>query len=204
VRFHYGTADSQTPCPCRAVWCIERFKKPIRVLRGLKPPPRSRRVISTAGLPSSSLRCPQIVMIRLSCSSALIASTPFITKFRNTCRISTRFPNTLGKSSATSVRTIIRRSISSRRASARTSAITSSSCNETFSAIARTRAMVALVRLTALTMSDRHGWLPMGELAASIAHEVNQPLGAIANNGNACLRLLASGVISSKQMSRNP
>jgi PAS domain S-box-containing protein len=30
----------------------------------------------------------------------------------------------------------------------------------------------------------------MGELAASIAHEVNQPLGAIANNVNACLRLL--------------
>jgi PAS domain S-box-containing protein len=33
----------------------------------------------------------------------------------------------------------------------------------------------------------------MGEFAASIAHEVNQPLGAIANNVNACLRLLATG-----------
>jgi C4-dicarboxylate-specific signal transduction histidine kinase len=33
----------------------------------------------------------------------------------------------------------------------------------------------------------------MGELAASIAHEVNPPLGAIANKVNACLRLLASG-----------
>jgi PAS domain S-box-containing protein len=32
----------------------------------------------------------------------------------------------------------------------------------------------------------------MGELAASIAHEVNQPLTAVVNNGNACLRLLAS------------
>ncbi len=32
----------------------------------------------------------------------------------------------------------------------------------------------------------------MGELAASIAHEVNQPLTAIVNNGNACLRWLAS------------
>jgi len=31
---------------------------------------------------------------------------------------------------------------------------------------------------------------PLGELAASIAHEINQPLGAIVNNGNACLRLL--------------
>jgi len=32
----------------------------------------------------------------------------------------------------------------------------------------------------------------MGELTASIAHEVNQPLTAITNNGSACLRLLAS------------
>jgi signal transduction histidine kinase len=31
----------------------------------------------------------------------------------------------------------------------------------------------------------------MGELAASIAHEVNQPLGAIIMNGNACRRFLA-------------
>ena len=32
----------------------------------------------------------------------------------------------------------------------------------------------------------------MGELAASIAHEINQPLGAIVNNGNLCLRLMAN------------
>lgn len=32
----------------------------------------------------------------------------------------------------------------------------------------------------------------MGELAASIAHEINQPLGAIVNNGNVCLRLLGN------------
>ncbi|HEX7773594.1 MAG TPA: ATP-binding protein [Pyrinomonadaceae bacterium] len=32
----------------------------------------------------------------------------------------------------------------------------------------------------------------LGELTASIAHEVNQPLGAIVTNGQACLRLLAS------------
>jgi C4-dicarboxylate-specific signal transduction histidine kinase len=31
----------------------------------------------------------------------------------------------------------------------------------------------------------------MGELAASIAHEVNQPLTAVTNNASACLRLLA-------------
>jgi PAS domain S-box-containing protein len=33
----------------------------------------------------------------------------------------------------------------------------------------------------------------LGELAASIAHEVNQPLTAVTNNSNACLRLLANG-----------
>jgi signal transduction histidine kinase len=34
--------------------------------------------------------------------------------------------------------------------------------------------------------------MTMGELVASIAHEVNQPLGALVTNGQACLRLLAS------------
>lgn len=33
----------------------------------------------------------------------------------------------------------------------------------------------------------------MGELAATIAHEINQPLTAINNNSSACLRLLADG-----------
>jgi PAS domain S-box-containing protein len=35
--------------------------------------------------------------------------------------------------------------------------------------------------------------MTMGEVASSIAHEINQPLGAIVNYGNACLRLLKSG-----------
>ena len=34
----------------------------------------------------------------------------------------------------------------------------------------------------------------MGELAASIAHEVNQPLSGIVSNGSACLRWLAGKV----------
>jgi PAS domain S-box-containing protein len=34
----------------------------------------------------------------------------------------------------------------------------------------------------------------MGELAASIAHEVNQPLSGVVNNGSACLRWLAANV----------
>jgi C4-dicarboxylate-specific signal transduction histidine kinase len=42
----------------------------------------------------------------------------------------------------------------------------------------------------------------MGELAASIAHEVNQPLTAVVNNGNACLRLLASGNLEPEVLQR--
>jgi len=34
----------------------------------------------------------------------------------------------------------------------------------------------------------------IGELAASIAHEINQPLGAIVNNGDVCLRLTADAI----------
>ena len=40
----------------------------------------------------------------------------------------------------------------------------------------------------------------MGELAASIAHEINQPLGAIVNNGNLCLRLLGPQAGISKEI----
>jgi C4-dicarboxylate-specific signal transduction histidine kinase len=46
------------------------------------------------------------------------------------------------------------------------------------------KARTELVRVSRLTT--------MGELAASIAHEVNQPLTAITNNASACLRLLAT------------
>ena len=35
--------------------------------------------------------------------------------------------------------------------------------------------------------------MAMGEVTSSIAHEINQPLGAIVNYGNACLRLLKDG-----------
>jgi PAS domain S-box-containing protein len=46
-------------------------------------------------------------------------------------------------------------------------------------------------RLEALASVSR--LTTMGELAASIAHEVNQPLTAVTNNSSACLRLLAAG-----------
>jgi C4-dicarboxylate-specific signal transduction histidine kinase len=42
----------------------------------------------------------------------------------------------------------------------------------------------------------------MGELATSIAHEINQPLGAIANNVNACLRLLGTGSENLQEVER--
>jgi PAS domain S-box-containing protein len=45
-------------------------------------------------------------------------------------------------------------------------------------------AQIELARVSRLTT--------MGELAASIAHEVNQPLTAVTNNSSACLRLLAA------------
>ena len=43
----------------------------------------------------------------------------------------------------------------------------------------------------------------MGELAASIAHEINQPLGAIANNANACMRWFASAPEEAREALRD-
>jgi PAS domain S-box-containing protein len=42
----------------------------------------------------------------------------------------------------------------------------------------------------------------MGELTASIAHEVNQPLTAVTNNGSACLRLAANGNLDPEVLRR--
>ena len=53
----------------------------------------------------------------------------------------------------------------------------------------RKRAEEALQRLQT-EMAHVTRVTTIGELAASIAHELNQPLGAIVNNGSACLRLL--------------
>ena len=47
------------------------------------------------------------------------------------------------------------------------------------------QAQAALTHVTRVTT--------LGEVTASFAHELNQPLAAIANNANACLALLASG-----------
>ena len=42
----------------------------------------------------------------------------------------------------------------------------------------------------------------MGELAASIAHEINQPLAAVTNNSSACLRLLADNTLKPEVLRR--
>jgi C4-dicarboxylate-specific signal transduction histidine kinase len=55
-------------------------------------------------------------------------------------------------------------------------------------------AQVELARVSRLTT--------MGELAASIAHEVNQPLTAVTNNSSACLRLLAAGNLQPEVLRR--
>jgi C4-dicarboxylate-specific signal transduction histidine kinase len=48
------------------------------------------------------------------------------------------------------------------------------------------------LRMTQAELARVSRLTTMGELAASIAHEVNQPLTAVINNGSACLRLLAN------------
>lgn len=53
---------------------------------------------------------------------------------------------------------------------------------------------VELARVSRLTS--------MGEMAASIAHEVNQPLTAVTNNSNACLRLLAEDALEPEVLRR--
>jgi signal transduction histidine kinase len=55
-------------------------------------------------------------------------------------------------------------------------------------------AEIELARVSRLTT--------MGELAGSIAHEVNQPLTAIMNNGSACLRLLANNNLDPEVLRR--
>jgi PAS domain S-box-containing protein len=49
------------------------------------------------------------------------------------------------------------------------------------------------LRLTQAKLSRAAQVTSVGELAASIAHEINQPLAAVVTNGNACLRWLSAG-----------
>jgi PAS domain S-box-containing protein len=58
--------------------------------------------------------------------------------------------------------------------------------------ISKRKQAEARLRETELELARVSRLTTMGELSASIAHEVNQPLTAVTNNGNACLRLLAN------------
>ncbi|HEX3353616.1 MAG TPA: PAS domain S-box protein [Terriglobales bacterium] len=63
------------------------------------------------------------------------------------------------------------------------------------------RAQEAL-RMTKAELARVSRLTTMGELTASIAHEVNQPLTAVTNNSNACLRLLAAGNLKPEVLRR--
>src|ERR1700733_1577122 len=56
----------------------------------------------------------------------------------------------------------------------------------------RLRASERTLQMTQTELARVSRLTTMGELAASIAHEVNQPLTGVINNGSACLRLLAN------------
>ena len=67
--------------------------------------------------------------------------------------------------------------------------------------IERKRAQEAL-QMTQAEFARVSRLTTMGELAASIAHEVNQPLTAVTTNSNACLRLLAADKLTLEILGR--
>ena len=60
----------------------------------------------------------------------------------------------------------------------------------------------ASLQATQMELAQVSRLTTMGELAASIAHEVNQPLTAVTNNANACLRLLARRNLDPEDLQR--
>ena len=72
-------------------------------------------------------------------------------------------------------------------------------CIISLSAIGASTYLVLQIRSMELSIQEARAQLAhiarvttLGELAASIAHEVNQPLTGVVSNANACLRWLAS------------
>jgi PAS domain S-box-containing protein len=66
----------------------------------------------------------------------------------------------------------------------------------------RLRASERNLQMTQAELARVSRLTTMGELAASIAHEVNQPLTAVINNGSACLRLLAHNNLEPEVLQR--
>jgi PAS domain S-box-containing protein len=66
----------------------------------------------------------------------------------------------------------------------------------------RLRASERDLQMTQVELARVSRLTTMGELAASIAHEVNQPLTAVINNASACLRLLANNNLEPEVLRR--
>ena len=66
----------------------------------------------------------------------------------------------------------------------------------------RLRASERNLQMTQAELARVSRLTTMGELAASIAHEVNQPLTAVINNASACLRLLANNNLEPEVLRR--
>jgi PAS domain S-box-containing protein len=66
----------------------------------------------------------------------------------------------------------------------------------------RLRASERNLQMTQAELARVSRLTTMGELAASIAHEVNQPLTAVINNGSGCLRLLANNNLEPEVLRR--
>jgi PAS domain S-box-containing protein len=64
------------------------------------------------------------------------------------------------------------------------------------------RASERNLRMTQAELARVSRLTTMGELAASIAHEVNQPLTAVINNASACVRLLANNNLAPEVLRR--
>jgi C4-dicarboxylate-specific signal transduction histidine kinase len=70
-----------------------------------------------------------------------------------------------------------------------------------FASVSKRKRVEEALRQTRADLAHIHRVTAMGELAASITHEVNQPLGAMVNNASACVRWLAAQHLEEAQRS---
>jgi len=70
-----------------------------------------------------------------------------------------------------------------------------------FASVSKRKRAEKVLRQTRADLAHIQRVTTMGELAASITHEVNQPLGAMVNNASACVRWLAAQQLEEAQRS---
>jgi hypothetical protein len=80
MRLHNGATDLQSHAHAVRFGGVERIEESVYCFRT-----KADTAIRTAALPSSSSRAPQIVKTRLSSSTLLMASMPFMTRLSSTC-----------------------------------------------------------------------------------------------------------------------